>query len=44
MTPMLAVAQMFPEGKAAMEEHAALNEYFKRQAARPSFAATIPTG
>jgi glutathione S-transferase len=41
--PMLAVAQMFPEGKAAMAEHAALKEYFERVGARESFVATAPS-
>ena len=40
--PMLAVAQMFPEGKAAMDEHPALQAYFERVAARESFVATAP--
>ena len=44
ITPMLAVVQMFPEGKAAMSEHTAVADYFARVAERESFTATAPAG
>ena len=40
--PMLAAAQRFPEGKAAMADHADLAAYFGRMASRDSFTSTAP--
>ena len=42
--PMLAVAQLFPEGKEALAGHADLSAYFERLAQRESFVATAPSG
>ena len=42
LMPILAATQMFPEGKAAVAEHAAVAEYFARVAQRESFASSAP--
>lgn len=42
--PMLFAAQLFPEGKTALAEHAKLSAYFERMAARDSFTATASAG
>ena len=42
LLPMLAGVQLFPEGKEAIANHAALAEYLDRQTRRESFIATNP--
>lgn len=42
LMPMLAGVQMFPEGKEAVANHAALADYFARLSERESFKVTSP--